>query len=121
MKKFKKRQSKKLANPKAAKLKKDDKLEKILDKATKSVDKKNGVKEPVIPESTVKKAAAKGPATTKTTDEALPKTPAAPKNKKKAAKAKAAAKKAATAAKPAAKAAAASAAQKGKVEHPPAN
>jgi len=44
-----------LANPKAAKLKKDAKLEKIMDSATKAADKKNGVKERTIPESTVKK------------------------------------------------------------------
>jgi histone H1/5 len=98
-----------------------------LDSATKAADKKNGVKERVIPESTKKaKASDKGPAKTKTTDEAMPKTPAAPKKAKKAAKAKAKAaeeSKESTAKKPAAKpkAAAAAAAQKSKVEHPPAN
>jgi len=106
-----------LADPKKMK-KKDPKLEKILDSAAKAADKKNGVKERVIPESTLKKDK-KGKATKGTTDEALPKTPPAPKKGKKKAAAKKAAAKAAKAAakpeKPAAKA------LSQKVEHPPVN
>jgi len=82
-----------------------------LDSATKAADKKNGVKAPEIPASTLKKAD-KGVAKKGTTAQGEPKTPPAPKGKKKAAKAKAAAKTATLAAKPAATA---------KVEHPPAN